>query len=151
MRLTWKCLMLAGLLVARATVGHGAWVVDANGACVEQWSSSDVLRGPTAIVNAPLLPVRTFAGGAEYAWNNTEWWPWQIAVLGPAVTIFSGAAGVIEAVWWVGTGLADTLTGGYFALAPEAATELSLQPKVPGIITDANPPPAPQDRCGRPT
>jgi hypothetical protein len=147
---TWKSIILAVALIARASSAHGAWAVDANGACVEQWSSSDLLRGPTAIVNAPLLPVRTLAGGAEYAWTNTEWWPWQIALLGPAVTLFSAAAGAVEAVWWVGTGMADTLTGGYFAIAPEPATELSVRPKVPGIIVDAQPPPAPQDRCGRP-
>jgi len=140
--LSLACLLSAGS--ARA-----AWVVDAGGACVERWESGDLLRGPTAIVNAPLLPLRTLAGGAEYAWHTEEWWPYQIAILGPAVTLFGGAFGVVEAGWWLATGLADTLTGGYFALAPVAATELSLQPQVPVVLADAAPPPA-VDRCGRP-
>lgn len=126
-----------------------AWTVDAEGACVERWAPSDLRRGPTAIVNAPLLPFRNMAGGAVYAWNTPEWWPAQIVGLGPAVILVSGAAGVVESVWWVGTGLADTLTGGYFSIAPERATELSIRPEVSAIIADANPPPV-LDRCGRP-
>ena len=103
-------------------------------------------------VNTPLLPVRTLAGGAEYAWNTTEWWPWHIAILGPAVTLFCGAWGVIEGAWWITTGLADTLTGGYFVIAPERATHLSVQPEIPVVIADAAPTPTPtEDRCGRPS
>lgn len=140
----------AGLLL-QACIAHAAWTVDASGACVEQWAPSDLLRGPTAIVNTPLLPVRTLAGGAEYAWNTAEWWPWQIGILGPAVTLFCGAWGVVEGTWWITTGLADTLTGGYFAIAPERATQLSIQPDIPLVITDAAPAPtATEDRCGRP-
>ena len=134
----------------RANAALGAWTVDAEGACVERWESGDLLRGPTAIVNAPLLPVRTLAGGAEYAWNTAEWWPVQIAILGPVVTLFAGAFGVLEAGWWVGTGLADTLTGGYFALAPDAATQLSVQPQVPVVLEDAKAATPAVDPCGRP-
>ena len=143
--------LLVASVVTPAGVARAAWVVDAQGACVERWESSDLLRGPTAIANGPLLPIRTFAGGAEYAWNTPEWWPWQIAGLGPAVTIISGIAGAIEGVWWIGTGLADTLTGGYFGIAPERATELSIHPEVSRIIADADPSPTPtHDQCGRP-
>ncbi len=134
-----------------ATAARGAWVVDAGGGCVEQWGPSDMLRGPTAIVNGPILPFRQMAGGAEYAWNTQEWWPWQIALLGPGVTLFSGAAGTLEGVWWIGAGVLDTVTGGYFQLAPEPATELSVKPQVSAMIADADPTPAPtEDRCGRP-
>ena len=140
--------MLATLLLAHAAAAPAAWVVDASGACVKQWERSDLLRGPTAIVNGPILPLRTFAGGAEYAWNTKEWWPWQIAFLGPAVTVISGAAGAVEGVWWIGTGLVDTLTGGAFDIAPEPATHLSARPVVSRLIADA-PEPA-VDPCGRP-
>ncbi|HSP97741.1 MAG TPA: hypothetical protein VL049_10915 [Candidatus Dormibacteraeota bacterium] len=144
-------LLLTVALVAPAGIARGAWSVDAAGGCVEQWGPSDMLRGPTAIVNGPILPFRQMAGGAEYAWNTKEWWPWQIVAMGPGVTLFSGAAGLLEGTWWVVTGVADTLTGGYFGAAPEAATELSVQPQVSTVITDAAPTPAPtEDRCGRP-
>lgn len=146
---------LAGILILSAALfaplaARAAWVVDADGACVEQWTSADLLSGPTAIINAPLLPFRSMAGGAQYAWNTEAWWPYQIAILGPAVTLFSGAFGIVESAWWIGTGLADTVTGGYFAISPERATELSIAPDVPTVIADATPATPPTDRCGRP-
>jgi hypothetical protein len=144
-------LIIAAALLARASVVGGAWMVGADGTCVEHWAPSDLLRGPAAIADGPLLPVRTLAGGAQYAWNTPEWWPWQIGVLGPAVTLVSGAGGMVEGLWWVGTGVADTLTGGYFAIAPERATQLSLRPEVSRVIADAGPTTTPtEDRCGRP-
>ena len=142
-------LIVMTALVARVGVARAAWTVDAAGVCVEQWAPSDMLRGPTAVLNGPILPFRQLAGGAEYAWNVDEWWPWQIAVLGPAVTLFSGAAGTLEGLWWVTSGLADTLTGGALTLAPEEATELSIEPEVSRMIADAKTPPT-TDRCGRP-
>jgi hypothetical protein len=80
MRPSRTSIVIAAVFVLRAVIAHGAWTVDAGGACVETWAPSDLLRGPIAIVNTPLLPVRTLAGGAEYAWNRTEWWPWQIGI-----------------------------------------------------------------------
>lgn len=143
--------MIVAAIIARGSVARSAWTVDANGACVERWAPSDLLRGPAAVANAPLLPLRTLAGGAQYAWNTAEWWPWQIAGLGPAVTLICGAAGVVEGVWWAGSGVADTVTGGQFEIAPEKATRLSARPEVPRVIADAGPTPTPaEDRCGRP-
>ena len=139
------------VIVLLSVPARGAWVVDSAGGCVEQWEPSDMARGPKAILNGPLLPFRQMAGGAEYAWNTEEWWPWQIAIMGPAVTLFSGAAGLLEATWWITTGLADTVTGGYFQAAPEQATDLSISPQVSSMIADAAPSPTPTtDRCGRP-
>jgi hypothetical protein len=94
--------IIAAALIAPTSVAQCAWVVETDGACVQKWEPSDLLRGPAAVANAPLLPIRTLAGGAQYAWNTAEWWPWQIMALGPAVTLFSGAAGVVEGVWWAG-------------------------------------------------
>ena len=143
------CLMfLAAALLAPVGIANGTWTVDANGACVDQWTSRDVLRGPTAIVNAPLLPFRQLAGGGDYAWNNAQWSAWNKATLGTAATGVSGAMGAVEGLWWVATGLGDTVTGGYFALAPEKATELSIAPDLSAAISGA--PPATTDPCGRP-
>jgi hypothetical protein len=140
--------ILLAFLCCSSGAARAAWQVDSNGRCVQAWQSSDLLRGPTAIVNAPLLPFRTFAGGAQYAWSQEEWFPYQIAILGPAVTLFAGCFGVVESCWWVGTGLADTLSGGYFALAPEPATRLSIAPDIPIVLSDQAAPAT--DRCGRP-
>jgi hypothetical protein len=108
-----------------------------------------MLRGPLAIVYAPFQPVRTTIGGAEYAWNKTEWRWWYTAVLGSAVTGVAAAGGVVEGLWWIGTGLADTLTGGYFEITPERALDRSVRPELSPVITGA--PKAPtEDRCGRP-
>ena len=142
-------LVVLATLIAPAGLAYGEWVVDANGDCVDKWTSRDVLRGPTAIVNAPLLPFRQMAGGAEYAWNRPEWTPWNRATLGTAATGVSGAFGIVEGLWWIATGVPDTLTGGYFSLAPERATEISIEPEVSVAISDKNPAPA-TDNCGRP-
>ena len=56
--------VLLAIALLTPLTANGAWVVDADGACVEQWTSADLLAGPTAIVNAPLLPFRSMAGGA---------------------------------------------------------------------------------------
>lgn len=108
-----------------------------------------MLRGPLAIVNAPLQPVRAMAGGAEYSWHKSDWGPWYKFVLGSAVTGVAGAAGVVEGAWWIGTGLADTLTGGYFELTPEAALNRSVRPELSTVISDSPPPTPTEDRCGR--
>ncbi|MGH7787979.1 MAG: hypothetical protein ACRERC_13995 [Candidatus Binatia bacterium] len=141
-------MVLAAALMAPAGGAHGAWTVNAEGACVDQWTARDVLRGPTAIVNAPLLPFRQIAGGAEYAWNREGWTPWNKATLGTAATGVSGAAGMVEGIWWIATGVTDTVTGGVFHLAPEEATELSVAPDLSTAI--AKPAPPTMDQCGRP-
>lgn len=142
-------LLIGATLIAQATVADCAWTVGADGACVRTWAPSDLLRGPVAIVNAPLLPVRTTAAGAQYAWHKNEWWPWPGVVLGSAVTGVSAAAGVFEGIWWAVTGVADLLTGGYFEIAPERATQRSVQPELSEVIAGTPPTPT-EDRCGRP-
>src|SRR5262244_288383 len=118
-----RIVMVVAALIARASVAQCAWTVNAEGTCVQEWAPADMMRGPTAIINAPLLPFRTTAGGAEYAWNKKEWRWWHTFLLGSAVT------------------------GAYFHLAPENATNLSVQPELSTVISD-KPPPVP-DRCGR--
>jgi hypothetical protein len=116
---------------------------------VQKWAPSDLARGPAAIINAPLLPVRTLIGGAQYAWNNQQWWWSHVFLLGPAATGASGALGAFEGVWWVCTGAADLLTGGYFELAPKEAVQLSVQPELSSAMTGPRPAPT-EDPCGRP-
>ena len=140
-------LMVGATLIARASVALCVWTVNADGSCVQEWGAADMLRGPTAIVTALQRPFWTAAGGAVYAWNNTEWRWWYTLLLGLPVTAISAGAGVFEGVWWVGPGAADTLTGGFFHLAPEPATKTSVQPVLSTVISDK--PPAAEDHCGR--
>ena len=113
-----------------------AWVVDAQGKCVEQWSPESLVRGPTAMLMAPTAPFRNAAGVFAYApppepGTKAGFDPWE-----PVVAVLSGTAGVIDTGVWLGTGLADTLTGGYFAIAPYRATQLSLDPLIPPLTSD---------------
>jgi hypothetical protein len=140
-------LMVGAALIAQASVALCVWTVNADGSCVQEWGAPDMLRGPTAILNGLLLPFWTTVGGAEYAWNKTEWRWWRTLVLGSAATGMSTVAGGFEGLWWVGTGAADTLTGGFFHLAPEPATKTSVQPVLSTVISDK--PPAAEDHCGR--
>ena len=143
-----RTVMVGAALIARASVAECAWTANADGTCTQQWAPRDVLRGPEAIVNAPLLPVRTAAGGAEYAWSKTEWRWWYTVVLGTAFTGASTAGGLVEGLWWIGTGTADLLTGGYFNISPERATQLSLEPELSTVVSGKPPTPT-ADPCGR--
>ena len=125
---------LGGGRVARAD-----WIVDDRGQCVERWSAASLLRGPTAIMMSPTPPFRTAAGVFAYQSPSTNggqgapaFWFW-----GPVQSLLSGCAGVIDTVAWLGTGLADTVTGGAFAIAPYKATEVSLDPMVPPFMSDS--------------
>lgn len=144
-------LLLAALLLGVTGPARAVWVVDEHGACVERWATADLLRGPTAMLNGLLRPIRTTAGGAVYAWNQDAWWPWQIIGLGPGATLISGGAGLIEGVWWMGTGLVDTVTGGALHVSSEKAVDLAISPEVSTIIADAERPEPATDPCGRPT
>jgi hypothetical protein len=143
-------MMLVGALIVRAGVAECAWTVGADGTCVRKWAPSDMLRGPVAIANGPFQPVRAMVGGAEYAWNKTEWRWWYTAVLGSGAIGVSGAVGAVEGIWWMLTGTADLLTGGYFEIAPERAMDRSVRPEVSTALVPTTPATQTEDRCGRP-
>ena len=134
------------VLVARAA--SAAWVTNEAGECVREWTPASLARGPAAIANAPLLPFRSAVGGAMLAGSDrtpNPSWPRRI-LLPPLLTIVGGGMGLVEAGIWLGTGLADTLTGGWFEIAPDEATHLSVAP-VPPAFSDTRKPPAPH--CAR--
>jgi len=95
------------------------------------WTADALLRGPTAIVNTPLVPVRTAIGGAQLATDDPVADTKRKIMLTPLLTLAGGAMGLVDAGVWLMAGLADTLTGGYFAIAPEQATHLSVEPITP--------------------
>ena len=145
LRVTRTIVRMAGAgLAAWLTVGIArpalaAWVVDDRGQCVEHWSPDSMLRGPTAILMSPTAPFRTGAG--VYAYQSPSHGGWQapgsFGFWGPVVAVGAGAAGVIDTVVWMGTGLVDTVTGGYFTVAPVKATRMSVDPLIPPFMSDS--------------
>jgi hypothetical protein len=113
-----------------------AWVVDASGKCVQRWSPDSLVRGPTAMLMAPTAPFRNAAGVFAYAPPPEPGTKAGVDFWQPVVAVLSGTAGVIDTGVWLGTGLADTVTGGYFGIAPYRATQLSLDPLIPPLMSD---------------
>ena len=139
------------LIVVLAAHANAAWVVNERNECVRAWDASSLGRGPVAMLNAPLLPFRSAAGGFLTARDDRQPGLRRKILLAPLLTLGGGAMGLVESGIWLGTGLADTVTGGWFAVAPEEATELSLAPArlslgsdAPGVRREAT-----KDRCGR--
>ncbi len=142
--------VVLAMVVLRASGALAAWVVNERGECVREWTPASLARGPAVIVNAPLLPVRTAVGGVQVAREDKTPGMKGKVLLPPMLAIAGGGMGLAESLIWVGTGLVDTLTGGYFAVAPEEATELSVEPVRPAFLAStASPTGATADRCGR--
>jgi len=99
------------------------------------WTAASLLRGPTAIANAPFVPFRSAVGGAHVALDDPVAGVKRRMILVPALTLGGGAMGLVDAGVWLVSGLADTFTGGYFALAPEPATHFSLDPIRPAFTS----------------
>jgi hypothetical protein len=142
---------LALLLTAGASRTAGAaWQVNERGECAQVWTPASLGRGPTAIASAMTLPFRSIAGGVQRAPDLWKSAPVPIGVLTvPGMIGVAFVGGVGETLVWVVSGVADTVTGGFFEIAPDAATELSVSPEPPFFM------PGPktlvtQDRCGRP-
>jgi len=148
-----RAILGLGLLLAvgmTRTVAAATWQVDQYGNCSRVWEPSDMARGPKAMINSPMEPFRCLTGALQM-------WPefWKAAVVPsglitvPALTFFSFTMGVVEMPIWMLGGLGDTLTGGYFQLAPDRATELSIDPIRP-LFMPVSPEVRTTDRCGRP-
>jgi hypothetical protein len=140
--MTVRGAVLAAALAVPMLAGVGgpasaAWVVDASGRCVQRWSPDSLVRGPTAMLMAPTAPFRNAAGVFAYAPPPEPGTKAGFDFWSPVVAVLSGTAGVIDTGVWLGTGLADTVTGGYFAIAPYHATQLTLDPLIPPLTPDA--------------
>lgn len=140
-----RCVTLLAVVFSLATPAAAA------DDCDEGWTAASLLRGPTAMANAPLVPFRSGAGGVRLAAAGTESTVRGRIIMTPAVAVGSVATGLVEALIWFGTGLADTLTGGYFRFAPDEATELSAAPMLPAFTPESRRPKAvaSADRCRR--
>jgi len=116
--------------------------------CNPEWTAASLARGPVAIANAPLVPFRSAAGGIQLVAAGTESTVHGQIIMSPVVAVGGVVTGLAEMVIWMGTGLADTLTGGYFRLAPEEATHFSVSPMVPAFAPESKRPKV-TDPCRR--
>jgi len=149
------CLIRASLLVTVvlwASGARAAWVVNETGECVRAWTPASLGRGPAAMLNAPLLPLRSAVGGVLVARDDRSPGMKGKILLPPMLAVVGGAIGLVESAVWLGSGLTDTATGGYFEIAPEEATRLGVEPVRPPFLPDARRPLRESaDRCGRRT
>jgi len=134
------------LVALAAPPARAAWERDAQGRCVRVWTPASLGRGPLAMVDAFTAPPRTAVGATRFlADDPTPRSGVATVVLYPVMGTAGFVAGFIDTGVWLGTGLVDTLTGGYFAVAPEEATVPSFAPLRPVFMTNT---PAPQpDPC----
>src|SRR3989442_10597724 len=146
-RVVWHVRGLAlALIVLWARGALAAWVVNERGECVRAWTPASLVRGPAAMLNAPLLPLRSAVGGVLVARDDRSPGMQGKILLPPTLAVVGGGIGLVESVVWLGTGLTDTATGGYFEMAPEEATRLGVEPVLPTFVAAA--PRPPRDRCG---
>jgi hypothetical protein len=144
-----KPTLLVLLAVLLPGPAGATWVVDERGECVEEWTTASLARGPAAIANAPLLPVRSAVGGVALARDDKSPGKGRSFLLPPLLAVAGAGMGLIEGGIWLGTGLVDTLTGGYFSVAPDEATHLGVDPVTPLFVTDVRRDVT--DPCGRKT
>ena len=117
--------------LALATLAFALAFATTVHAAAAPWTPASLLRGPTAIANAPLVPFRTAAGGTRVALDDPVEGTKRKVLLVPLLAVAGGGMGLVDAGVWLVAGLADTVTGGWFALAPEQATHLSVEPITP--------------------
>ena len=109
-----------------------------------------LVRGPAAMLNAPVLPFRSVAGGVLLAREDQVPGMQRKILLPPTLAVVGGAMGLVESIIWFGTGASDTVTAGYFEVAPDEATRLAVGPVRPPFGGDARSPAREwADRCGR--
>ena len=137
--------MLLALLLNGAAVGvaHAGWS-RVDGKCVEHWDAGHLVRGPRAIINGVLLPVRSAIGGLFFA-VDTCGRKWSCVPMAPLWLVGSTLWGAGEGVYWATAGVLDTPTLSGLRLAPARSTEFRLHPTVPFLHQD--PPERLERRC----
>src|SRR2546429_9818033 len=128
------------MVVLWASGALAAWVVNETGECVRAWTPASLVRGPAAMLNAPLLPLRSAVGGVLVARDDRSPGMKGKILLPPMLAVVGGAIGLVESAVWLGSGLTDTATGGDFEVAPEEATRLRVEPGRPPVLSDARRP-----------
>ncbi len=89
------------------------------GACSPSWTSQDIGRGPSGVVNGVSLPFRALYGSLADSWETR--------LLSPLAVIVGSFEGVAQ----VGAGIFDLLSLGYFQLGPSSTLDGSAPVLVP--------------------
>ncbi|HZP40532.1 MAG TPA: hypothetical protein VFD84_03370 [Candidatus Binatia bacterium] len=135
MRLRFRSAGTLLALVFAALPAHATWTPGPQGGCTYSVDGATLARGPTAMLNAPLVPFRALAGGVVYAGERVpNRWP-GVVLLPPLLVVSAGGMGLAQMLAWFGTGLFDTVTAGYFEAAPPEATRLAIDP-LPPLFSD---------------
>jgi hypothetical protein len=114
--LTLACASALACLLATPALAGSEWKRNDAGGCVRVWNASELARGPIAMTNGLILPVRELVGG------------FKGGAAGIALSPISAVAGVFEGTGWIVSGLLDTLTGGAFAISPDGMARLRFEP-----------------------
>ena len=147
-------LVLTLALIAVAVAPASAeWVVNADGRCVEVWSADALERGPLAIADSPLVPVR-YAGGAveELREPSEPGYSGDSNVLRALYTPLAAVTALQDSFARATLGVMDVLTGGFFDLAGDEPNALTTEATPLGVLGPLDPPALvahPRDECGR--
>jgi len=140
-------------LVASVTCVSAAWVVDAQGNCVRAWDPKALENGPSAVADAPLVPVRYAAGGVqELREPGLPGYTGDSAFFRTIYVPLTFASSMQDAMTRITFGVADTVTGGYFHLTGDDPDTFTVHPTPLGVLgaVESSPlDPRPLDACGR--
>jgi len=155
-RLFDRCssLFIGGLFFFLCTTAiAGEWVVDENGRCVEKWSPSSLERGPVAVGDAPLVPMRVAAGaGPELRQPGRPGFTGDSFFFRALYVPLNLVTGVQAALSQASFGVMDVATGGYFGFADDDPKSFTVKPEPLGVLGPLGVPrlaPHPIDACGR--
>src|SRR5690349_16241817 len=91
---------IVAALVLHPVLAAAAWRLNGAGECVREWTPASLVRGPAALVNAPLLPFRTAAGGVQTALDDPTPNPGIVrrVALPALLAVVGGGIGLVDAV-----------------------------------------------------
>lgn len=133
--------VLMSLALLLASSNAAADWMRIGGSCEYQRSWRDVTRGPRAIFNGAVYPVRSVFGALFF--SATACVPKaRCAPVFPLWIAGSAVWGIGRGLYWVATGAAEVVTLGQVPISPTEAVEVRLHPTVP-LLTEGDP----GDRC----
>ena len=140
-------------VLALAAAARAAWVVDDDGRCVETWSPAAMARGPRAIADAPLVPVRYGAGAAqELRQAAPRGFTGDSAFFRILYAPLAFVAALVDGFTRASFGLADTVTGGAVHIGDDDPAQFTAEATPLGVLgplPQAPLEPYPLDPCDR--
>ena len=132
------------------------WVVDERGQCVRVWTWASLFKGPEAMLDSPLVPIRFALGGIVEAVEcpDEECGVFRKTLLGTGGVMLGLVFGTFNGFFDAVSGFSDTLTAGHLGWSADDPTRLSLWPIRFVMLGDTccffgRPYDYTRDRCGR--